>query len=60
MYVTLYPKLRNHEEKFFNYFRMSMTSFDDLLELIREDIATANTTFRDSVSPEEKLIVTIR
>lgn len=60
MYVTLYPKLRNHEEKFFNYFRMSMTSFDDLLELVREDIATANTTFRDSISPEEKLIVTIR
>ncbi|XP_071534104.1 uncharacterized protein [Panulirus ornatus] len=59
MYVTLYPKLRNHEEKFFNYFRMSMTSFDDLLELVGEDIATANTTFRDSISPEEKLIVTI-
>nr|CAH7768092.1 unnamed protein product [Callosobruchus chinensis] len=39
MFITLYPKLREHSEKFFNYFRMSVTSFDDLLNIIQEDLA---------------------
>lgn len=39
MFVTLYPKLRQHEKKFFNYFRMSVKSFDDLLLLIKEDLS---------------------
>ena len=60
MYITLYPKQRNHEDKFFNYFRISTKSFDDLLALIQEDIATVNTKLRDSISLEEKLVVTIR
>jgi hypothetical protein len=38
LYVTLYPSLRNYETKFFNYFRMSIKSFDNLLELIKEEI----------------------
>jgi hypothetical protein len=43
LYVTLYPSLRNYEPQFFNYFRMSIKSFDNLLELIKEEIkADAN------------------
>ncbi|CAH2002712.1 unnamed protein product [Acanthoscelides obtectus] len=38
MFETLYPKLRQHEKTFFNYFRMSVKSFDDLLLLIGEDL----------------------
>ncbi|CAH2085428.1 unnamed protein product [Euphydryas editha] len=38
MFISLYPKLREHDEKFFNYFRMSITSFDELLEIIQEDL----------------------
>ncbi|CAH2101710.1 unnamed protein product [Euphydryas editha] len=38
IFITLYPKLREHDEKFFNYFRMSVTSFDELLEIIQEDL----------------------
>jgi hypothetical protein len=37
LYVTLYPSLRNYEPKFFNYLRMSIKSFDNLLELIKEE-----------------------
>ncbi|KAB0803058.1 hypothetical protein PPYR_00028 [Photinus pyralis] len=37
-FITLYPKLRQYEPKFFNYFRMSKKSFDELLELIQENI----------------------
>ncbi|GBP08070.1 Protein ALP1-like [Eumeta japonica] len=38
----------------------SKRSFDDLIELIREDITSSETLMRTSVSPEEKLVVTLR
>lgn len=60
MFVTLYPKLREYEPKFFNYFRMSIKSFDDLLELIKDDIAPSSQCVRDTISPEEKLVITLR
>nr|CAH7768090.1 unnamed protein product [Callosobruchus chinensis] len=60
MFITLYPKLREHSEKFFNYFRMSVTSFDDLLNIIQEDLAPCqNYVARDTVSAEEKLVITL-
>jgi hypothetical protein len=60
LYVTLYPNLRRYEPKFFNYFRMSVTSFDNLLELIKEEITADSNAIRYCISPEEKLIVTLR
>lgn len=59
-FTTLYPKLRNYEPKFFNYLRMSINSFDELLETISEQIASFDTHMRSSVSPEEKLVITLR
>jgi hypothetical protein len=35
--VTLYPKLRHHD-KFFNYFRISIKSFDDLLKIVKDSL----------------------
>ena len=60
MYTTLYPRLREHKTKFFNYFRMSVKSFDELLGLIQEEICSSNTMMRDSICPEEKLVITLR
>ena len=60
MYATLYPSLRQHEAKFFNYFRMSVKSFDELLGLIQEEISSTNTLMRDAICPEEKLVITLR
>lgn len=60
MFVTLYPKLRQYEPKFFNYFRMSIKSFDDLLHVIKADITGDSTILRESISPEEKLVITLR
>lgn len=61
MFITLYPKLREHSEKFFNYFRMSIASFDNLLEIIKEDLSPCqNYMVRDTVSAEEKLVITLR
>jgi hypothetical protein len=56
LYVTLYPSLRNHEPTFFNYFMMSIKSFDNLLELIKEEITTDANAIRYCISPEETLI----
>lgn len=62
MFETLYLKLRQHEKNFFNYFRMSVKSFDDLLLLIEEDLSPrANYVPReDVVSAEQKLVITLR
>nr|CAH7754420.1 unnamed protein product [Callosobruchus chinensis]CAH7755664.1 unnamed protein product [Callosobruchus chinensis] len=37
LYITLYPELRRHEEKFFNYLSMSVRSFDYLMSMIEND-----------------------
>jgi len=58
-FVTLYSKLRADDRKFFNYFRMSMRSFDELVgklsdSLMQEDL------HRIPISPTERLAVTLR
>ncbi|KAL4125907.1 hypothetical protein QTP88_010144 [Uroleucon formosanum] len=59
LYITLYPSLRNYEPTFFNYFRMSIQSFDDLLELIKGEFNADESAIRYCISPEEKLIITL-
>jgi hypothetical protein len=56
----LYCDLRKHDIKFFNYTRMNVESFDQLLQLIRNDTEGRDTNFRQSIRPEEKLMVTLR
>lgn len=57
---SLLNELRNYEDKFYNYTRMSPASFDFLLHLIEHKIQKQNTNFRKCVKPEEKLLVTLR
>ena len=40
--------------------RMSMNTFDELLAELEPDITSTTTMMRDSVSPEEKLVITLR
>jgi len=44
---------------FFNYFRMAVKSFDDLLILIMDDITADENTVRYYISLEEKLMITL-
>lgn len=57
---TFYLNIRQYPQKFFEYYRMSIQSFDELLENIRPLITKKITTFRHPVSAEERLTVTIR
>ncbi|KAJ8896488.1 hypothetical protein PR048_001832 [Dryococelus australis] len=60
IFVSLYPKLREYDAKFYSYFRMSIKSFGDLLGLINEDISSCKCYVRDYVSPGEKPVITPR
>ncbi|KAM5191432.1 uncharacterized protein ACMZJ9_013619 [Mantella aurantiaca] len=56
----LYGQLRDHPEKFADYFRMSIASFDELLGLVSEGIRRDDTNYRIAISPVERLVVTLR
>ncbi|XP_044133682.1 protein ALP1-like [Bufo gargarizans] len=57
---ALYETLRAHEDKFWAYTRMSITSFDELLGLLGTHLQRQDTFMRDSIPPAERLIITLR
>ena len=59
-FYTLFPELRNDEEKFFNYFRMSISSFDELHNLLENHTQRKNTRLRNCIQPVEMLAITLR
>lgn len=59
-FYTLYEQARRDEEKFFNFTRMSVACFDELLNLLKTRITKKNTCMRTCIPPEEKLIITLR
>lgn len=54
----LYNDLKNYGKKFFDYYRMNQDTFTYILDAIRESIGKTN--FRETISPEERLSVTLR
>jgi hypothetical protein len=59
-YWALYKELADDEIKFYQYFRMSKHQFNYLLQKIQKDFKKKNTTFRDTISPVEKLATCLR
>lgn len=59
-FSILFRDLRNDPEKFFSYTRMSVDTFDALLEVLRPRLMRMTTNMRKSITPEERLIVTLR
>ncbi|XP_040193133.1 protein ALP1-like [Rana temporaria] len=57
---NLYSELRIYPNKFSNFTRMSVARFDDLLERLRPRLTRMDTAMRNSISPEERLLVTLR
>ena len=58
---NLVQELRTMDrEYFFRYFRMNPERFDHLLSLVHDRIAKKDTTFRKSISAEERLALTLK
>ena len=54
------PELRQDEKRFYIYFRMPSECFDEILNLIKEDITKKDTNYREVISAEERLAITLR
>lgn len=59
-FYTLYNEIKEDPEKFFNFTRMSKASFQELLLIIKDQCSKNNTIMRESISAEEKLLITLR
>ena len=60
-YYTLYLDLRNEDREFhYRYLRMSKERFDHLLSMVRDKITKKDTQLRESITAEERLIITLR
>lgn len=58
---TLYERLRNHEDKFYEYTRMTVTTFDYILNAVQTQLSKPETNFIPlTISPEQKLLLTLR
>ena len=57
---TSFADLRGNRDKFFNYFRMSVQSFDELAGRIADKIKSQDTRMRLTIHPLEMLAVTVR
>ena len=58
-YFVLYRDLRSFEEKFFNWYLMSIKKFDYLLKMIQHRICKWNTNYREAICAEEQLVITL-
>ena len=59
-YFTLYKDQRNFEDRFFENYRMTVQQFDYLLRLVSPLIRRQDTNYCVSISPEQKLVLTLR
>ena len=57
-YWTLYKELADDE--IFQYFRIHTHQFNCLLQTIEKDLKKKNTTFREAISPVERLATCLR
>ena len=47
-------------DQFKNYFRMSRDQFNELLDIIHNDITACDTNYRKAIGPKEKLAICLR
>ncbi|XP_050064293.1 uncharacterized protein LOC126553165 [Aphis gossypii] len=59
-FKNFFENIRRYPENFFEYYRMSVSSFDELLENVRPHITKTTTTFRKPICAEERLTITLR
>ncbi|KAF0763594.1 DDE Tnp4 domain-containing protein [Aphis craccivora] len=54
------PENGHYPEEFFKYYRMSITSFNELISLIGLKLSKQHTGLLMPISPEERLTITLR
>jgi hypothetical protein len=59
-FYTSFERYRYYPDKFISYYRMSISSFDELLALVGPSIARQDTNWRRSVPEAEHLSVALR
>ena len=59
-FLILRPQLKREDKKCFNFTSMSQASFNELLGAVQQKLIKENTMMRDSICPEEKLVIAIR
>ncbi|KAJ8896449.1 hypothetical protein PR048_001793 [Dryococelus australis] len=59
-FVTSFMELREDENTFFNFFRMSVKSFDELVVKLEDGIKSEDTKLRFAITPAEMLAITLR
>ena len=59
-YHRLVQELRLDDDLFQRYFRLNRAKFDDLLTRVGPWIARLNTSFREAISPAERLAICLR
>ena len=59
-FVLLHNKLKDNQENFFEYYRMSVRSFEMLFCMVRDTITKTNIRLRECIVAEQKLALTLR
>ena len=59
-FFLMYPDLRKYPAKFFCTYRMNIHQFDNLLHLLRPVIEKKINNYPESISAEERLVITLR
>jgi len=60
---NFYISFNNHiiyPEKFFHYYGISVTSFEELLGFIGENIVKQDTIMKQSIHPAERIVICLR
>lgn len=57
---VMFESHRKYPDKFFQYYRMSVTSFDELLFVVCDRIRKNDTHLKKSIEPAERLVITLR
>jgi hypothetical protein len=59
-FCTLLPHLIEDETKFYEYFRMTIFTFHQLMMKLQEKLKKEDTFWRPSITPKERLAVCLR
>lgn len=59
-FYTLHNELREYAPTFFNYYRMHVATFDELLQIFGPSLTYSNTIMRECIPAKERLSVAVR